>query len=105
MNSITGSVLGYAEARCDTAGNWQLRVDMEVPSAPRRKPLTVRVVKHYGSSAADCGVCRETARLLRGGMRATITYSTANVRAGRLDLGGVERIAVDVPHYIRPPAR
>lgn len=105
MNTITGNVIDRAEARCDTAGNWQLRVDLEAASAPRRKPLTVRAVKLYGPGFADSSVCRETARLLRGGMRATVTFSTANVRGGRLELGGVERIAVDVPPYIKPSKR
>jgi hypothetical protein len=101
-STLTGTVLEQAAARCTPAGEWLLYVDFQLDSAPDRKPTTARAIKPYGNSYAAAEVCRQTAHLLRRGVRISVAHGTANWRAQRLELGNVASIRTDVPTFIRP---
>lgn len=104
VNTLRGNMRERAQCRIATDGCAQLHMDLELPPAPKRKPVHVRAVKHFGSTWADHEVCRQQASLLRRGMRVTLSYATASVRAGRLELTGVDSVMADVPPYIKPYA-
>lgn len=101
-NTLTAPVAEPAHSYLDRAGDWWVRVDLALPSAPKRKPLVVRALKNFGPYASSGYTASRVASQLKRGMVCTVTYATANLRAARLELGGVDMLAPHLPAYVRP---
>lgn len=90
---ITGHAADDAEARITTAGQWLLRLDVELPPTPGSgKIVLARLVQRFGEGLAAGIACRMRARELRRGVRISARGLGVRIRGGRIEiepLGGI----------------